>query len=368
MEGQRNRLQLLGSFVHKHFLLLLLSAYGCAALWPSLGIAAKDIQFARFEVLHEPVDLSLPMSLLAGLLLNAGLCAKVSELMRIVRKPHVPFAGLVVNLLAPVGLLAVLAEGMRFWHNPAETQELLVGLALVAAMPIAGSSTAWSHHADGNLALSLGLVLFSTVLSPLTTPLVFTAFESMATGDHAEALRSLSGGQTGAFLVLCVVIPSLAGLTLQKMVSETTIASLKPKLKLINTLLLVFLCYMNASAVLPQVVAYPDWDFMALIMAAVVVLCLASFGAGWLLARVLNVDQSQQRSLMFGLGLNNNGTGMVLASTCLAASPSAILPVLAYNLVQHLVAGGVSWSLAHPGLFRATRDPPKLEHHVDIRI
>jgi BASS family bile acid:Na+ symporter len=347
MEGHRNRLDLLGSFVGKHFLLLLLSAYGCAAVMPSAGIAAKDIRLARFEVLHEQLDVSLPMFLLAGLLLNAGLCAKLSELIRIVQGPHVPVAGLVVNLLAPIGLLAVFVQGMRFWHNPAETRELLIGLALVAAMPIAGSSTAWSQHANGSAALSLALVLFSTVLSPLTTPLVFVALGSMTMGRHAEALGGLSRGQTEAFLVLCVVFPSLAGLTLQRFTSESKIARLMPRLKLINAVLLVFLCYMNGSAALPQIVAYPDWDFMALIMSAVLVMCMALFGAGWLLARILNVDQSQQRSLMFGLGLNNNGTGMVLASTCLAALPNAILPVLAYNVVQHLVAGGVSWLLAN---------------------
>ncbi len=55
---------------------------------------------------------------------------------------------------------------MDAWHNPDEVQNILVGLALVASMPIAGSSTAWSQNADGDMALSLGLVLGSTLLSP----------------------------------------------------------------------------------------------------------------------------------------------------------------------------------------------------------
>ena len=68
------------------------------------------------------------------------------------------------------------------WHNPDEVQNILVGLALVASMPIAGSSTAWAQNADGDLALSLGLVLGSTLLSPLTTPLALHAVGLMATG------------------------------------------------------------------------------------------------------------------------------------------------------------------------------------------
>ena len=70
---------------------------------------------------------------------------------------------------------------MDAWHNPDEVQNILVGLALVASMPIAGSSTAWSQNANGDMALSLGLVLGSTLLSPLTTPMALHAVGFMTT-------------------------------------------------------------------------------------------------------------------------------------------------------------------------------------------
>jgi BASS family bile acid:Na+ symporter len=44
---------------------------------------------------------------------------------------------------------------------------------------------------------------------------------------------------------------------------------------------------------------------------------------------------------MYGLGMNNNGTGLVLAGAALAAHPQVLLPIIVYNLVQHLVAGAV---------------------------
>ena len=44
---------------------------------------------------------------------------------------------------------------------------------------------------------------------------------------------------------------------------------------------------------------------------------------------------------MFGLGMNNNGAGLVLASMALAHHPQVLLPIILYNLVQHLVAGFV---------------------------
>src|SRR5262249_57214640 len=101
---------------------------------------------------------------------------------------------------------------MRVWHNPDEVQVILVGLALVAAMPIAGSSTAWTQNANGDLALGLGLKLASTFLSPLTTPLTFELGEQMTLGEYAQALDELEGRGTGLFLLLYVLLPSLLGM------------------------------------------------------------------------------------------------------------------------------------------------------------
>src|SRR5438445_6460011 len=202
MDGRRNGCDLLGGFLHRHFLFLLLAAYAMAAVWPWLGIEAKDCTLARVVVRHEVVPLTLPMLLLAALLLNAGVGADTSELAKLVQQPQVVLAGLVMNLLLPVGFTAVLIQGMRLWHNPDETQDLLVGVAIVAAMPVAGSSTAWSQNANGDLALSLGLVILSTLLSPITTPFVLLAFGLMANGDCALVLQSLIGTLTGSFLIL----------------------------------------------------------------------------------------------------------------------------------------------------------------------
>ena len=55
------------------------------------------------------------------------------------------------------------------------------------------------------------------------------------------------------------------------------------------------------------------------------------------------VDAAQEASLMYGLGMNNNGTGLVLASVSLAAYPQVMLPIIFYNLVQHVVAGIVQF-------------------------
>ena len=60
---------------------------------------------------------------------------------------------------------------------------------------------------------------------------------------------------------------------------------------------------------------------------------------GWLVARLMKSPADDMTSLMFGLGMNNNGTGLVLASMALEDHPRVLLPIIFYNLVQHLGAG-----------------------------
>ncbi len=129
------------------------------------------------------------------------------------------------------------------------------------------------------------------------------------------------------------------GIGIRRAVGDVRFAAAKPRLKLINSAILLVLNYSNASVSLPQAVAEPDPDFLVLTLGVVVVLCVLAFTAGWSISRFLKATPSQRTALMFGLGMNNNGTGLVLASMSLADHPRVMLPIIFYNLVQHLIAG-----------------------------
>jgi BASS family bile acid:Na+ symporter len=327
----------------------LLTSYVVAAIFPGPGLWSRNISLGEYVFFQESTKITLPMLMLALLLLNAGLGINTGQLRNLLRAPQALIVGLVANLLIPIGFIFVVAQGMRFWHNTDEVQNILVGLALIASMPVAGSSTAWTQNANGNLALSLGLVLLSTLLSPLTTPFSLRSVGLMAKGEYSQELQDLAGYGTRVFLVICVLAPSLIGIFLARAIGPSRIASVKPELKLFNFVNLLVLSYSNASVSLPQTIANPDWDFLAVSLALVISLCLLTFASGWLIARLLNTDLAQQAALMFGLGMNNNGTGLVLASMTLAAHPRVMLPIIFYNLVQHLVAGGVDFMIFRSG-------------------
>ena len=357
MEKHAGALAELSHLVHKRLLWLLIASYALAASYPTIGLWIRDVKIGEVSALGTRTHVSLSMLMLASLLLNAGLGVRLSDLGKILARPRLLGAGLAANLIVPIAFILVVTRMMSGWHNADEVQNILVGLALVASMPIAGSSTAWAQNADGELALSLGLVLFSTLLSPLTTPLALHSIGLMATGDYAEDLHELAAGGTGAFLGICVLAPSLIGIGIRKIVGEVRIATVKPHLKLVNSAILLTLNYSNASVSLPQAVADPDPDFLLVTLAVVVSLCALAFTAGGMIAQTLRAMPPQRTALMFGLGMNNNGTGLVLASLSLADHPRVMLPIIFYNLVQHLVAGMVDRLVCRRSDARATEPP-----------
>lgn len=339
-------IQSLTHLIHKYFLPILLTSYLCAGLAPQFGIWLREISLGNVNLPGlGDTKISLSLIMLSFLLFNAGLGIKAKELLGLKERPNILIFGFLANILVPIILIVGLRGLLGVWHNPDELQNLLVGLALIIAMPIAGSSTAWAQNANGNLSLSLGLVFLSTILSPFTTPLVLHLFGFMTGGDYSEDLHELAEQGTNTFLCLTVVAPAILGMISHYFLGDKKTVAIKPLMKLTNFVFLLLLNYSNASLSLPGVFKKPDWDFLALIMLITVLVCVFAFASGGLLAKLLKANNSDKAALMFSLGMNNNGTGLVLAAAALADHPAVMLPMIFYTMVQQVVAAIVDWKV-----------------------
>jgi bile acid:Na+ symporter, BASS family len=359
MKPTENRTAIILRFIHRHFIWMIISSYIVAAIMPGFGLWIRNVSFGGAGILQNNLVLSLPLLMLAALLFNAGLGVKTEELTRLLQKPFLLLGGVSGNLMIPVAFIVAVSFLMHIWHDPEEVQQILVGLALVASMPIAGASTAWSQNANGSLALSLGLVLSTTALSPLLTPFVLHMAGFVTTGDYSEDLHELASGEVASFLGIWVILPTLLGILVHMLAGELLVTRIKPYLKIINYCILLLLNYSNASLTLPNVVSQPDMDFLAVTLTIVMALCISAFSSGYLLARFSQASNSETVSLIFGLGMNNNGTGLVLASVVLTDHPQVMLPIIFYNLVQHLVA-----SIVDLALFKSRSPKPPLPASV----
>ncbi len=201
-------------FIHTNFLIALLIAYGFAFIAPEPGLYLRNLSFGHIVLKNTSLNISVPLLMLALLLLNAGLGIKIQEIKGIMANPKLVIVSFFANILVPILLIFLLRAILGLWHNADELQNLLTGLALIVAMPIAGSSAAWSQNANGNISLSLGLVLLSTLTSPFITPIILQLFSLITTGDYSEDLQEIAAEGAHIFMLLSVVGPSLVGTVL----------------------------------------------------------------------------------------------------------------------------------------------------------
>ena len=144
---------------------------------------------------------------------------------------------------------------------------------------------------------------------------------------------------TIVFLIWYVVFPSLAGMVVHRLAGAKWIQKNRSLSKLLSSVLVLLLCYINASNSLPSIFAEPDWDFLTMCIFFCLALCILGFFGGWLVSLFYHATAADRNSLMFGLGMNNNGTGLVIADQIIPGAHSVLLPILCYNLVQHFIAG-----------------------------
>ncbi|WP_311736751.1 hypothetical protein [Streptomyces sp. TLI_185] len=89
---------------------------------------------------------------------------------------------------------------------------MVAAIFLIVAMPVAAGATVRTAKGDGDQPTAVGLVLASTLVSPLTVPLALAVLCPLLRGDHAG--RPAGAAQTAghAFALTSVVLPCGAGL------------------------------------------------------------------------------------------------------------------------------------------------------------
>ncbi len=295
-----------GRFLQGNLLWLLILAYVLGAIWPAAGL------WIRGAAGTGAGSGWLLKVMLALLLLNAGLRLDVHQLRHLARRATLLGTALGISVIASGLYVLCLAAVVGRWASANTAQEIVLGLAVVAAMPVAASSTAWAQNADGNLALSLGLLLVSTLFSPLA----------------ALVILHTTGTVMGS-----IGMPAIAPLVSQLV---------------INLAILLVLNYANASLALPSVLSRPEPLTLVFVTALTLGLAVVSIGAALLVSRLHDVDAPERASLLFAMGMRNNGAGLVLVATAMAQPGSALLPIIVYNLIQHLTAAVVDRFVVGP--------------------
>ena len=327
--------------MHAHFLWLLVASYLLAAVVPGPGLMLRRLTWGN----PYAGEITAPMLLLALLLFCAAAVVRWEQVWHLMERPGVLVVGLLATWLVPMLFVVLLGNVLPSLIEPEIVGGLLVGLALVAAMPVANSSVAWTQNSRGNVALGLGLIVLSIVLSPIATPQMLNLMGLALSKEATEQCEELVKRFSGTFFIVWVILPSLAGMLVNRIAGAEAIARQRGAIRLVSAIALLALNYTNASLAMPQVFERAAPRVILISSALAVALQLLGVGTAWALARATSLDKESAIALVFAFSMKHTGLALVLAGEVLENEPRVILLIVLATLLQHILAGIVDWTM-----------------------
>lgn len=273
--------------------------------------------------------LVVPTLTLFCMMLALGLELAPRDFAALRRRPRALAAGLAGQLLAVplVAFALVLALPL--------VPVTAVGLILLAACPGGATSNMFSRYAGGDVALSISLTATTSLLAPLSVPLLVGLGSALLLGS--ESPIDLSGPDAVATLATTTVLPVALGMAGRRRWPHAAERCRGPLLAASALVLVLLLVGLAVNTIRIQ----EDLAGMLArsLLAAFLLLALAG-GLAALGGLALRLGAARTRTLVLEVGTQNVNLALVVALTLLG-EPALLGPTLVYLPLMLLFAAGV---------------------------
>jgi BASS family bile acid:Na+ symporter len=256
---------------------------------------------------------------LAIIMLCLGASLTVSDFSRVIRNPKDFFIGFICQLfvLPLVAYLLIIILKIP--------TEMALGVMLIAAAPGGVTSNVLTKFADGDVALSVSLTAFMSLLSIISVPfIIFTAIDLFEITYVAKEV-SMVGISLKMFFV--VTVPVIIGMIIRHLTGDLVIRNLK----IIQRISIILFLVVFAA------IYIEEWNNIVsfLVRAGTIALILnvVMMIIGFYVAKFLASGVAQQRAISLECGLQN-GTLAVFVGTQLFDSVTYMIPTAAYALIM----------------------------------
>lgn len=244
------------------------------------------------------------------IMFGMGLTLKGDDFTEVFKRPVQVLVGLLGQFLI-MPLLAVMLTKV-FSLDPM----VAIGVILVGCCPGGTSSNVITFLARGDVALSVAITSFSTILSPIFTPLLLQFYAGEIIDINTSAMM--------IDIAKIVLLPIIAGVVIHSILGE----KVQPAIDVLPLISVTGIVLIVAIVV---ALSQPKIAESGLLIASIVILHnLLGYFLGYVLARLCGFGIAQQRAIMIEVGMQNSGLGSALAATFftpLAAVPSALFSV-----------------------------------------
>ena len=253
-----------------------------------------------------------------------GLTIKMGDFQVVFSHPREVIIGCVAQYTVMPLVAWILAV---VFHLP---EDLVIGVILVGCCPGGTASNVITYIAGGDVALSVGMTIVSTLAAPLMTPLLVYIL--------AGAWVQVSFWAMVLSVVKVILVPVLLGILIRTLFG-CQIQKISDILPIISVVSIVMIICGIVSVNAEKIVSCG-----ALVLGVVALHNLCGMGLGLLAAKVLKVEYPRATAIAIEVGMQNSGLAVSLAAANFAANPLATLPGAIFS-VWHNISGSVFASI-----------------------
>ncbi len=220
--------------------------------------------------------------------------------------------------------------------------DVALGVILVGCCPGGTASNVITYIAGGDVALSVGMTIVSTLVAPVMTPLL--VFIIAGTWVQVSLLAMVIS------VVKVILIPVLLGLLLRSLVGHHVdrATEVMPLISVVAIVMIIGgIIAVNADKIL---------NCGMLVLGVVAIHNFLGMMLGLLAAKLFKVDYAKATAIAIEVGMQNSGLAVSLAASHFASNPLATLPGAIFS-VWHNIAGSIFGSIRKRGAQKADNIP-----------
>jgi len=263
------------------------------------------------------------LPILTLLMFDLGLTLAADDFRMILHRPKAVVAGLTgqIILLPLLAFIIGLATNMQPIY--------MIGIMLIACSPGGSSSNVFSMLAKGDVALSVTLTAFSSIITLFTLPLIMSAYTA-SLGTSADV--TLPVGNLLVQNIVLMAVPIIIGFCIKRFrpaIADKIHAVLKriafPALILLAT---VFF-FQHRTTIVDE---FPSLGL------SITIFILLAMGGGALLSWMMRLTGKERRTIIIEVGMQNAAQAITVACSPLVFNNEIIaIPAIIYALMMNII-------------------------------
>ncbi len=234
-------------------------------------------------------------------MVGMGLTLTLADFKRVFQKPRGMLAGAFLQWVVMPLVAVGIGRLMGFYET---FPFIFVGMVLIMASPGGVTSNLMTYYAKGDLALSISLTSFSTVLSLFFTPLLLALYCANVPEVKIPVALIMQS------IIILVIVPLAVGMTVNAKAPKAAL-KLTPVFSALGVVALLFLII---AGILSNIEVFADTERQGVkFYTMVFLLTILGMILGAIVPKLMKISNYQIRAISLETGLRNASLAMAIA-------------------------------------------------------